>query len=114
MDEVLLTELGQSQLTEATIDFEVDDWSDFGFYEGEWNDLGFCEECAGKLERDLIRESDRDYTISYYGLDSAECEEIRKKVIKEYGEKLELIASNKPKKKKCKATKRKKKKAKTA
>lgn len=76
--------------------------------------MGLCEECAGKLERDLIRESYRDYTISGYGVDSAECEEIRKKVIKEYGEKLELIASNKPKKKKCKATKRKKKKAKTA
>jgi len=76
--------------------------------------LGLCEECAGKLERDLIRESYRDYTISGYGLESAECGEIRIKVIKEYGEKLELIASNKPKKKKCKATKRKKKKAKTA
>jgi len=131
MDEVLLTELGQSQLTEATLDFEVDDLfgpedndlSDFGFYEGEChgcnifqplNDLGLCEECAGKLERDLIRESYRDYTISGYGLESAECGEIRIKVIKEYGEKLELIASNKPKKKKCKATKRKKKKAKTA
>jgi len=123
MDELLLTELGQSQLTQATLDFEVDDLSDFGFYEGECqgcdmfqplNDLGLCEECAGKLERDLIRESDRDNTISGYGLDSAECEEIRKKVIKEYGEKLELIASNKPKKKKCKAAKRKKKKAKTA
>jgi hypothetical protein len=131
IDEVLLTELGQSQLTEATFDFEGDelwsnqddDLSDFGFHEGECqgcdsfqslNDLGLCEECAGKLERDLIRESDRDYTISGYGLDSAECEEIRKKVIKEYGEKLELIASNKPKKKKRKATKRKKKKAKTA
>ena len=123
MDEVLLTELGQSQLTEATLDFEDDDLSDFGLYEGECqgcdtfqplNDLGFCEECAGKLERDLIRERDWDYTISGYGLGSAEREEIRKKVIKEYGEKLELIASNKPKKKKCKATKRKKKKAKTA
>ena len=105
------------------LSIEEDDLSDLGFYEGECqgcdtfqslNDLGLCEECAGKLERDLIRESDWDYTISGYGLDSAECEEIRKKVIKEYGEKLELIASNKPKKKKCKAAKRKKKKAKTA
>ena len=129
MDEVLLTELGQSQLTEATLDFEVDDlfgpedndWSEFSFYEGEChgcdifqplNNLGLCEECAGKLERGLIRKRDWDYTISGYGLDSAECEEIRKKVIKEYGEKLELIAPNKPKKKKRKAIKRKKKKAK--
>ena len=43
MDEVLLTELGQSQLTEATLDFELDDiftseddeLNGFGFYEGE-------------------------------------------------------------------------------
>ena len=26
------------------------------------NDLGLCHECAGKLERDLIRERDWDYT----------------------------------------------------
>lgn len=123
MDEVFLSELGQSQLTEATLDFEDDDLSDFGFYEGKCqgcyifqplNDLGLCEECAGKLERDLIRERDWDYTISGYGLGFAQCEEIRKKVIKEYGEKLELIAPNKPKMKKHIATKRKKKKAKTA
>jgi rubredoxin len=43
IDDVLLTELGQSQLTEATLDFEADDIFDFeaddlngfGFYEGE-------------------------------------------------------------------------------
>ena len=123
MDEVLLTELGQSQLTDATLDFEEDAVSDFGLYEGDCqgcnifqplNDLGLCEECAGKLERDLIRKRDWDYTISGYGLGSAEREEIRIKVIKEYGDKLELIAPDKPKMKKHKATKRKKKKAKNA
>jgi len=43
MDDVLLTELGQSQLTQATLDFDADDIFDFedddlngfGFYEGE-------------------------------------------------------------------------------
>jgi hypothetical protein len=39
MDEVFLTELGQSQLTEATLDFEDNDLRDFGFYEGE------CQGC---------------------------------------------------------------------
>jgi len=75
MDEVLLTELGQSQLTEATLDCDLDDivtseddeLNGFGFSEGEChgcdlftrlNDLGLCEECAGKLERDLIRQRD--------------------------------------------------------
>jgi rubredoxin len=44
IDDVLLTELGQSQLTEATFDFEADDifdfedddLNDFGLYEGEF------------------------------------------------------------------------------
>ena len=129
MDEVFLTELGQSQLTQATLGFEVDDLfadeydelNDFGFYEGECqgcdifqplNDLGLCAECAGKLERDLIRKRDWDYTISGYGIGPAEREEIRKDVVKNYGEKLELIAPDKPKKKKQKAKKRKRKKTK--
>lgn len=59
MDEVFLTELGQSQLTHAILDFAVDDLlgsedddsSDFGWYEAECqgcdifqrvNDLGLC------------------------------------------------------------------------
>jgi hypothetical protein len=59
--------LGQSQLTEAALDFktddifnfEDDDLNGFGFYEGECqgcdifqplDDLDLCEECAGKLD----------------------------------------------------------------
>jgi len=63
MDQVWLTELGQSQLTEATFDLGDDNF--LGTFEGECqgcdmitrvNDLGLCEECSGKLERDLIRQ----------------------------------------------------------
>jgi len=112
MDEVLLTELGQSQLTEATLDFKLDDiitseddeLNGFGFYEGECqgcdiftrlNDLGLCEECAGKLERDLIRQRDWDYSALAYGCPESKREELRKEIIARHGEKLELIAPKK-------------------
>jgi len=125
MDEVLLTELGQSQLTEATLDFEVDDMvgsedddlNGFGFYEGECqgcdifqplNDFRLCEECAGKLERDLIRERDWDYSVTAFGVPEPKREELREEVIKHYGEKFELIAPIKGAQKKSKKNKKKK------
>ena len=128
MDEVLLTELGQSQLTEATLDFQVDDsfgleneeLSGFGFYEGECqgcdtfqplNDLGLCEECAGKLERDLIRERDWDYSVTAFGVDPSKREQLRRKVLAQHGEELELIAPSWGKKKKDRSKKRKRRKA---
>lgn len=94
-----MTELGQSQLTLATLDVTGDgffssaddDSSDFGWYEGECqacdifqrlDDLGLCQECAAKLEHDLIRQRDWNYTISGFAAGPAEREEIRKKVIK--------------------------------
>jgi hypothetical protein len=119
IDDVLLTELGQSQLTEATLDFDADDIFDFkdddlngfGFYEGECqgcdifqslNDLGLCEECAGKLDRDLIRQRDWAYSVSAFGVPESKLEDLRIEVIKKYGKELELIAEEKPKKKKVK------------
>lgn len=70
------------------------------------NDLGLCDDCAGKLERDLIRKSDWDYTVSGFGLPKSEREGVRKKVIKAFGNKLELIAPDKPGKKKTKHKKK--------
>ena len=124
MDEVLLTELGQSQLTEATLDFDLDDivtsedddLNGFGFYEGECqgcdlftglNDLGLCEECAGKLERDLIRQRDWDYSAAAFGVPASKREELRRQVVAKYGEKLELIAPSKRRQKNRKSRKRK-------
>ena len=126
MDEVLLTELGQSQLTQATLGFEADDIFDseddalngFGFYEGECqgcdlftrlDDLGLCEECAGKLERDLIRQRDWDYSAMAFGCPESKREDLRKEIIASYGEKMELIA---PKKASPRQRKRKKRKGK--
>ena len=52
-------------MTESEFDDMDDD--EFGRYEGECvgcdmygrlNDMGLCEECAGKLERDLIGQRD--------------------------------------------------------
>lgn len=112
MDEVFLTELGQSQLTQATLPSDVDDIFDseddelngFGFYEGECqgcdlftkiNDLGLCEECAGKLDRDLIRQRDWDYSALAFGVPPEKREALRSEIIGRYGEKLELIAPKK-------------------
>ena len=54
MDEVWLTELGQSQLTEATLDIVPDflDQPQFAPCQGcddylPLNDIGFCEHCSG-------------------------------------------------------------------
>jgi hypothetical protein len=90
----------------------------FGFFEAECrgcdifsrvNDLGLCEECAGKLERDLIRERNWDYTVSACGLTDSRREELRSQVVAQYGEKLELIAPKKSAERKGKARKRRKK-----
>lgn len=127
MDEVVLTERGQSQLTEATLDFEFDDIFDsedgalngFGFYEGECqgcdfftrlNELGLCEECAGKLERDLIRQRDWDYSAAAFGVPASKREELRRQIVAKYGEKLELIAPGKRRQKNRKSRKRKRRK----
>ena len=127
IDDVLLTEKGQGQLTEATFifddddlfDYEDDDMDDYGSYEGTCqgcdiffkplNDLGLCEECAGKLERDMIRQRDWAYSISAFGMSNSELEKLRKGVIEHYGEKLELIAPNKKNKRKPKRKNRKRK-----
>ena len=52
-------------------DFEDDELNGFGFFEGDCqgcdrfttlNDFGLCEECAGKMERDLLLQRDWDYS----------------------------------------------------
>ena len=128
MDEVFLTELGKSPTTNATLpsdvgdifDSEDDELNDFGFYEGECqgcdlftsiNDLGLCEECAGKLDRDLIRQRDWGYSVLAFGVPQEKLETLRNEIIGRYGEKLELIAPKKaPQRKRKKKRKGKKKK----
>jgi hypothetical protein len=109
----LLAELGQSQLTEATFDFDDDDSS--GSFEGECqgcdfftklSDLGLCEECAGKLERDLIRQRDWEYSVTAYGVPALKREELRMQIVAQYGDKLELIAPSKGTQKERKSRRR--------
>ena len=59
---------------------------------GPVDDMSLCDECAGKLERDLIRQCDWDYCFSAFAIPGKEREKLRNNVIKKYGESLELIA----------------------
>jgi hypothetical protein len=58
------------------------------------NDSGLCEGCAGKLERDLIRQRDWDYSALAYGVPAEKREALRNEIIGLYGGKLELISRN--------------------
>lgn len=71
------------------------------------NDTGLCDDCAEKLERDLIRNRDWDYSVSGFGLPKSEREGLRKQVIKAHGDQLELISPDKPSMKDSKPRKKK-------
>lgn len=59
---------------------------------GQVDDLGLCEECRTKLERDLVRQRDWDYSAWAFGLSDEGREELYRQVIAQYGKQLELIA----------------------
>ena len=80
--------------------FDENTDASWGFWDGQCqacdrygpvNDLSLCEDCAGKLERDLIRQRDWDYSASAFGLPPEAREALRRQVIAEFGEALELI-----------------------
>jgi len=88
--------------------YEDEDES-FGLYDGECqgcglfgrvNDLSLCEECAGKLDRDLTRQLDWDYSVTAFGVPASKLEELRGQVVAQYGKELEFIAPKEKKKKK--------------
>jgi hypothetical protein len=56
------------------------------------NDLGLCEECDAKLDRDLIRQRDWEYSMTAAVTPPEQREELRQKVIAQYGAKNELIS----------------------
>jgi len=115
LDDVFLTELGQSQLTDATLDFDdeldfddVDEEDDpFGDMQALCNGcdcflpvnaLGLCGECAAKVDRDLIRQHNWNYAVAAYGLDAVQREELRSSVIARYGAQHEMISPPRAKK----------------
>ena len=82
-------------------EFHEDLEEPFGLWEGQcqacdmWgpvDDMMLCETCAAKLERDLIRQRDWDYSATAFGLSPEAREELRRQVIKQFGKALELIA----------------------
>ena len=79
----------------------MEDEEPFGLWEGQcqacemWgpvNDLMLCEGCNAMLERDLIRQRDWEYSATAFGLSPEACEELRRQVVRQFGEVLELIA----------------------
>lgn len=55
------------------------------------DDLGLCLVCAAMLERDLIRQRDWEYAAATALLSDESREALRREVVAEYGEALELI-----------------------
>jgi len=77
---------------------------------GPVDDMSLCNDCAGKFERDLIRQRKWKYSASSFGLTKESCEKLRGDIIKRYGQKLELIAPSRKKQKKLKSSKERRKK----
>ena len=80
----------------------IDGDPDFGFYEGicqgcdafvKVNDIGMCEDCDAKLDRDLIRKRDWEYSASAFGCPVDRREERREHIIARYGKALEILAA---------------------
>lgn len=60
------------------------------------NEQGLCAECAGKLERDLMRARDWEYSFAAF-LTSERQEALRAQIIREFGAANELLVTPKPK-----------------
>ncbi|HMN15098.1 MAG TPA: OST-HTH/LOTUS domain-containing protein [Bellilinea sp.] len=67
------------------------------------NDLRLCDDCFMKLERDLIRARDWEYSATAFMTPPEDLEALRERVIRDYGADYELIVSpetaQKPKRK---------------
>jgi len=73
----------------------------FGMYEAECvgcesfgfvGDRGLCAACSAMCERDLIRRRDWEYAASAYGLTAAQRDTLRRTVIRQFGERNELLS----------------------
>jgi hypothetical protein len=59
------------------------------------NDFGPCDECFAKLERDLIRTRDWDYSTTAFMTPPDQLEDLCERVIQDWGADYELIAAPK-------------------
>jgi hypothetical protein len=57
------------------------------------NDIGLCEECAAKVDRDMIRKRDWEYSAAAFGYPVDQREALRQHIIAQYGEPLEILAA---------------------
>ena len=96
-------------------EYDESDDERWGIYDGQCyacdnygpiDDMLLCHQCAQKLERDLIRQRDWDYSASAFGLTHELREKLRHDIIKKYGSAFELIAPSTKKGKKRKKSKR--------
>jgi hypothetical protein len=55
------------------------------------NDLMLCDECADKLDRDLIRQRDWEYSALVFGVPAEHREALRHEIIAQFGAAFELI-----------------------
>jgi hypothetical protein len=76
------------------IEFDEDMDEEWGWYDGQCyacdllrrvDDLGLCEECRTKLERDLVRQRDWDYSAWAIGLSDEGRKKLYQQVITQYG-----------------------------
>jgi len=82
---------------------DLDD-DEFGLWDGKCqacdaygrvDDTSLCEECSGKLERDLIRKRDWAYSALAFGCPKDRLEELRNEIVRRYGARLEMLAEEK-------------------
>lgn len=82
-------------------DFDDEDEGTWGFFDGKCqacdlygrvDDISLCQTCAGKFERDMIRQRNWDYSALAFGLPDKDHEKLRQQIIAQYGEKLEMLA----------------------
>jgi len=66
------------------------------------NELGLCAECYEKLERDLIRSRDWEYSDTTFMVAADQLKALRERVIRDYGANYELIVSSEKVKRKNK------------
>lgn len=99
------------------MEYEDNDMS-FGLWDGicqacdahaRVNDISLCESCDAKMDRDLIRKRDWDYSASAFGCPVEKREELRRHIIDHYGAALELLADEPPRKAQETSRKRKRK-----